>query len=540
MVGRCKEGRVVADVFVGGVQGFSSLATASATAELRATGRVGLYQHANAIQTSFNDGSLGNIVQAFSSDGPGMAELPFVSDPSTWFKNLYHQVFSSSGLTPSTAIVDIGSYTVDSSAWSAYVSAAQAAGISTVAPIFSPNGATDPMGDFASLPGYASLRSAAILGGGITLDSPPGYALQRGNSYLATIESEIRWAKSQGITATVILSPTTGDNDTSFLQDTASFIAHLASAGALPDAWVVETYDVSGTTFIGSETDPQSVAGVALWVAQNADTPSSVAADTGTLSWTTPIHVAVGANMASNSTNAQTPAPAYALSITDTGGQADVAGGTGGLSLNSSGALDQVWTAAGSTNMIVTGASATVDSRGLDHVTVGSGSTVTVEGVANVTGGATSSYFYVSGTATLLSQASDGDVIQAVAGATLNLTNTGNYFTLFDAGATVHVHEAAGADNIAGDISGGAATIYGGAGHGLTVVTTAGLSTGVVLGAGNTYLVAAGNDTVSGGNGGNTVILQGNDTVTGSTGSSYYVVSGNTTLVSQSASSDVI
>ncbi len=88
----------MADVFIGGVQGFSGLASASASTLLRASSRVGLYMHANAVQASYVDGSLNSIAQTFSASGSGMAELPFPSDPATWFSQYYTRVFTQSGL----------------------------------------------------------------------------------------------------------------------------------------------------------------------------------------------------------------------------------------------------------------------------------------------------------------------------------------------------------------------------------------------------------------------------------------------------------
>ena len=527
------------DVYIGGVQGFDVLATASASALLRATDRVGLYMHANGITNAYADNTLGNIVQAFSNTGPGFAELPDLDDPANWFSTFYNKVFTQSGLAPSVASVDVPSYTIDATAWSAYVAAANAAGISRIAPIFSPNDANDPLGNFATIPDYASLRAAALSGGGITLDTPPGYALQRGSAYLQTIETEIQWARANGLTATVILSPTPGDYDSSFLQDTARFIGTLAAANALPDAWVVETYSTDGTTVVGSETDPQSIAGVALWLAQNADTPSSIAAASNSLTWTSPVNLAVG-GAAPLSTSGSGASSTPALTINDSGGQAYVAGSAGGLKLTSSGANDQVWTASGATDTVTTGANATVDSRGNDTLAVGTGSSVLVEGNATISGGAGSSYYQIAGTATMLSQSASSDTIQTNAGSSLNLTVTGNYFNLFDSGSNVRVAEQSGGDNNVASLAGGGATLYGGAGHGLTVVTNAGMSTAVTLGAGGVYLASNGTDTITGGSGNATVVLGGTDTVTGGSGSSYFVVSGTSTLLSQSANSDVI
>ena len=349
----------MADVFIGGVQGFSGLAVASASSLLRATGRVGLYMHGPGVQSSYDNGSLTSIASAFNGTGTGMAELPYVpTNPSSWFSTFYRPLFTDSGLNPSAISVDITSYSVDPSEWSAYVTAAQALGISLVSPIFSPNDPSDPLGDFGTLPAYASLRAAALLGGGITLDTPPSYAFARSSDYLSTVESEIQWARENGVKSTVIVSPTTADYDSSFLEDTAHFIAQLAANNALPDNWVVETYVLDGTTVIGSENDPESIAGVALWIAQNADTPSSIASSSLSQDWDTPLHLDVGASTgtisstsASSTLNASSTAgrssssysPPPMLSIRDSGGEDYVIGGPGGISYSSTGLFYKFW-----------------------------------------------------------------------------------------------------------------------------------------------------------------------------------------------------
>ena len=129
--------------------------------------------HADAIQNSYADGSLSAVASNFDGTGSGYAELPFIaSDAADWFANNYARLFSNNGLTPTDAAIDVP-VDVDPSEWQAYVSAANKAGITCISPIFSPNTADDPLGDFATLPQYASLRSAALLGGGLTLDTPP-------------------------------------------------------------------------------------------------------------------------------------------------------------------------------------------------------------------------------------------------------------------------------------------------------------------------------------------------------------------------------
>ena len=517
----------MADVFVGGYQGFSGLAMSSASSLLRATGRVGLYEHGSGVQVAYNAGTWPTILSVFSQTGPGYAELPYVtSDVSNWFSTTYHTLFTGSGAVVSDAAVNVPSYVIDPATWGAFVSAAKAAGVSRVAPVFSPNYSDSPLGDFATLPAYASLRAAAIVGGGISLDTPPSYVLNSGNSYLNTIESEITWARAAGVRSTVIVSPF-ADGGKNFLENTAAYVALLASANALPDQWVVETYATDNVEVVGDESDPESVAGVAMFLASSNDTPATIASGALSLSWTTPGHLEIGGTKR--------------IVVNDTGGQAYVVGGSGGMVLSSTGAGNHIWTSSGSTNVITSGAGAVVDSRGIDSLFVGTGSSVRIGGKATVLGGTGPSTYDVIGAAAMQSRSGGaGDVINAFAGSTLTLTVTGTYFQVVDGGAaSVHVHETGGSDDNSLDVSGYGGFIYGGAGQKLTVSTVANQATTVTLGLGNNIVLSQGvNDLVTGGSGSNDILVLGtavvqsrsgaSDTIRAAAGSSVnLVVAGN-------------
>jgi hypothetical protein len=91
---------------------------------------------------------------------------------------------------------------------------------------------------------------------------------------------------SAGLRTTVILSPHFDGPE--FLANTQALVRRLARDGALPTEWVVENYDhgrlgeASGEgNPVGSESEPNSVAGAALWVARNAPTFPSGACGPG-------------------------------------------------------------------------------------------------------------------------------------------------------------------------------------------------------------------------------------------------------------------
>ena len=96
----------------------------------------------------------------------------------------------------------------DLSSWETYVNAARADGVLNIAPITSYNGLdTNYIEDFATSNYWAATREAALYGGGISFDMPPGFALhfttawypifsESANTYINFIESQIKWATS--------------------------------------------------------------------------------------------------------------------------------------------------------------------------------------------------------------------------------------------------------------------------------------------------------------------------------------------------------
>ena len=266
-------------VLIGGLPGFATLSNPSETSILRATERVSLYSHVQAIVG--NEGSpaaLQNtqqIAAVFANTGAGQAELNISDDPTIYLRNVLNGVFMLAGLYPTTANVNLTDFTSGGeTAFDTYVDVGRATtSVQNYAPIFSPNASGLNIGSFGD-PQWDAIRADAIYGGGLSLDTPPAYFLgaPQAAAYEAFTVDEIKWALGEGLRVTMILS--SSQNDPNFLANTQAMVATLIEKGALPTQWVVEDYDPVDTAAslnaIGSETASNSVTGVALWLAQNA------------------------------------------------------------------------------------------------------------------------------------------------------------------------------------------------------------------------------------------------------------------------------
>ncbi|MBE7189803.1 carbohydrate-binding domain-containing protein, partial [Jatrophihabitans endophyticus] len=186
----------------------------------------------------------------------------------------YKMVITNNGFAPTEANVNAdfssASFGTD---WSSYVAAAKGAGLQSVAPVFSPNVGGIPADGWADAQ-YSAIKTAALQGGALAVDTPSAFLLGQGSAYQTFTENEIQWAHQNHLRVTVILSPY--DDPTTFGANSAAAVSLLSKAGTLPDDWAVENYATESTR-IGSDTDPNSVAGVALWIAQNAPVYSTAA-----------------------------------------------------------------------------------------------------------------------------------------------------------------------------------------------------------------------------------------------------------------------
>ena len=333
------------NVFIGGVgpNFCAGMGNAAGVSQMLALGNIGVYEHANGISvctpakrstiwntwapTGINSNGMGQMV----GEVGGFSPIPPVY--TGYFGGSYPNEVNMNILTNSGD--GTGSYTAgsgDASPGTVYtgytsasdlatmetaINAAIGAGARNVAIFMSPNGGGEDLVDpFATAPYWANVRAAALYGGGIALDVPPNYFLQRTAPYQAMIAQMVKWAVAQGLRVSLTVSPyavaadSAGNTggcgyDPTMLEATMQLVAYLKAAGAMPTQWIVEAYGlVSTTPPCGTENDiatdatAESLNAVALYLARTTVTalPGTVppgapggSADSGQQSSTTPL-----------------------------------------------------------------------------------------------------------------------------------------------------------------------------------------------------------------------------------------------------------
>ncbi len=465
-------------VFIGGVVDFNELGTGSLAASLTAGG-VALYMHANAMQTAYNAGELPAIAASYADAGPGEAEFGFQSGANltSYFEGYFTRVYQGQGLLPDEANIVLPVEAPDAPAiltaselasWDTYVDAAKAAAVLSVAPIISPNTGTEDISSW-NIPYWAPAQAAAAYGGGITVDTPPGYFLARGSDYEAFTEQQITWANANGLRSTMIISPY-GDAG-SLLADTQAVVAKLATADAMPTQFVVEDYDAGGSY------DVTELAQVALWLAQN--TPG--AAPTAPLSPATRAVVNAAATTTGQTSTVATTAQATTIAASTIAIQA--------------GASDWVSTPVAKATIVTLGSGAeTVSAQGSDTVLAGSGAAVIyASGPAVSVAGGSGGLLFVGGAgeATVSGGSGVATLFGGVGSGTLTAGQAGSSI-LVAGGANTTLQGAA-----AGDVLFGAATANGSvlqAGSGMEILV-AGAGTTTLMGGPGTSVQFAGSGT---------------------------------------------
>jgi hypothetical protein len=247
-------------VAIGGISGFVDLAKPSNTDALR-TCNPSLYLHWYAWSTTPPDKKQA-ILALFKGDP--IIEIDLHSN---YFQGLYATQFP--GIAAHEAHVNYFDVNHPLSEWTQFVDAGRAAGLSVMAPIFTPNNGQWRQGAFSS-PLWDKVRQAASYGGGLTLDPPSDVFIGQGAGYQAFAVDEIKWANANHLVTTVIISP--GKSGGNFLQDTQALVATLHGAKADPTQYVVENYEphpaANYVNKVGNDHAGQTVAAIALWVAQ--------------------------------------------------------------------------------------------------------------------------------------------------------------------------------------------------------------------------------------------------------------------------------
>ena len=188
----------------------------------------------------------------------------------------YTTIFTANSLSPLEANVNIESSYAwtqqDLQSWEAYVNNARALGVLNLAPIWSDNGySADLSQPFATSPWYATVREAALYGGGLSFDLPPNYAWLREPSYLENIVQQIQWATANGLRTSIIISPYDVDDaanreDDTLLSATQTLVTYLQENNALPSQFIVENYNGDGSGNLFEPTDPNNLVAVAQYL----------------------------------------------------------------------------------------------------------------------------------------------------------------------------------------------------------------------------------------------------------------------------------
>lgn len=151
-------------------------------------------------------------------------------------------------------------------------------GHGTVMPWIAPNDGI--YGNFASSPVFKNEREVIRAAGGVAVDVPAGLWIASSPAYRNTIISMIRWAHAVGAKTIFSVSPYAigplktqqWNYDDKLLEKTQLIYRDLQKASALPGGWLVQNYapPTSTANRPGREIDPESLSGVALWLADHA------------------------------------------------------------------------------------------------------------------------------------------------------------------------------------------------------------------------------------------------------------------------------
>ena len=257
-------GRPRGQVSVGGVDGLDSFVDASHSARLRACG-ASLYVHQVGWGALTNDQQRRQIAANFLGTGGISLEMAEATNLQTDYLALGVESITEVLINAPDCEVPGSDTAIET--WRGWVDQWRAQGVKRAEYNDTPN-CHFPV-DWSSST-WDDSRERARIGGGVVLDSPPYFYYDVGPAdYRAFVRAEVAWANANGLHSTWILSPGDGHD---FLADTQQLIAEVNALldNARPQEWVVEGYGIGGP--VGDENVAGSVANVALWVVNHAET----------------------------------------------------------------------------------------------------------------------------------------------------------------------------------------------------------------------------------------------------------------------------
>jgi hypothetical protein len=178
---------------------------------------------------------------------------------------MYSQLYGRYQLTPKFIAVNAfgkaGRPTLDE--WRRYIVDVRQHGVPLSTPIMTVLAPNRRPVDLPLVSASLYLQSFITEGGGIVLDTPPKFALDREPEYRQWVLDAIRWATQRRLRAVIILSP--HSSRMRWTTDTDQFLRFLRDNGAAPSDFVCENYvDNAPSDYpnrIGSDAIPYSAIG---------------------------------------------------------------------------------------------------------------------------------------------------------------------------------------------------------------------------------------------------------------------------------------
>ena len=249
--------------FVGGVDGFSDLASAVNSTRFRSGKDVGLYIHAYAWDRA-SDNLRKDVLKTFEHSGNFLFEGNESGHPEQYWRDVFgRRMPPLLGAIINTQSPTASALSLDK--WKIFVDAAKKNNVGFVAPVFTPNDGSWKTRDFGDQL-WNEARERAKFGGGIAIDSPPWYYNSHSDQYKRFISSEVLWAKKAGLCTILIISPPRS-NEEGFTNGVKIMLDDFNARRVVFNIFVFENYMSSPPRDfihnIGRDSDPETILGTA-------------------------------------------------------------------------------------------------------------------------------------------------------------------------------------------------------------------------------------------------------------------------------------
>ncbi|SMF96948.1 hypothetical protein SAMN02949497_4362 [Methylomagnum ishizawai] len=269
--------------YAGGVQGVADLADPARSQRYRAAGG-GLYLHSWAWYFKLNDAQRRQILEAFRGAPVGI-EIGFKGDDAAAAEvaRQIKKYYLDLGVRPAFMASNVFNkrdreqFTLEE--WRNFQATLRRLGVPASTPIMPTfeyqNGKKLDILQRNKVSESALFQALVKTGGGIVLDTPPGFALQQDEIYRLWVVDAIRWTQGQGLPAILIVSP--HHSGTQWVRDTRQYLDYLDQHRAMPTAFVCENYNpkppAGYPNGVGEEGDPNTDLGMCWNLMKNRTAP---------------------------------------------------------------------------------------------------------------------------------------------------------------------------------------------------------------------------------------------------------------------------